>query len=206
MTENTVANNGNETARRPGRPRTPDHDERILDAVADMVDNNEDITVNAVVRASGVSRAALYRRWSSMTELIATALDRGRSAAKIQLTGSIKEAVTTAIFSELDHTVGKDYTEQRFRKRVHLVMANPELQDAYWQSHVYRRRHSMSKALQLGIDRGELRADLDIEAAIDALNGIFYYQLVARGSSLEDPDTQRRCREAFDVVWRGMEN
>lgn len=80
MTTTAPTNQDQDTARRgPGRPRIPDHDERILEAVVAMVDRNEPITVNAVVAASGVSRAALYRRWSSMTQLVATALDRGRS-------------------------------------------------------------------------------------------------------------------------------
>ena len=78
MTQNAAVDTS--SVRGPGRPRIADHDERILDAVATMVDEDQHITVSAVVEASGVSRAALYRRWSTMTELIATALDRGRAS------------------------------------------------------------------------------------------------------------------------------
>lgn len=191
--------------RGPGRPRVADHDERILDAVATMVDQDQPITVNAVVATSGVSRAALYRRWSSMTELIATALDRGRASVQFDLTKNIKAALIEDIFVRIGATVGRDYTHKRFRKRIQLVMENPDLQEAYWQSHVHRRRKAMVEALETGVARGELRADLDVEAAIDAINGTFYYQIVARGSGFSDPETLRRCREAFEIVWRGME-
>lgn len=193
------------TRRGPGRPRTVSHDDRILEAVTGLVDRDEEITVNAVVKASGVSRAALYRRWSSMTELISMALDRGRASIKLDLTGRIKDAITDVIFGHVDRTIGQDYTQHRFRKRIQLVMQDPQLQEAYWQSHVHRRRTSMVEALQTGIERGELRPDLDIEAAIDAINGVFYYQIVARGSGLDHPVTMARCQEAFDIVWRGME-
>nr|WP_277350817.1 TetR-like C-terminal domain-containing protein [Rhodococcus sp. HNM0569] len=108
------------------------------------------------------------------------------------------------MFADPDATRGRDYSERRFRKRIALVMENAELQRAYWSSHVRRRRRAMVHALHVGMERGELRADLDVDASIDAINGIFYYQLVARGTSLDDPDTVRRCRTAFEIVWRGM--
>lgn len=193
------------TQQRPGRPRIPEHDEKILDAVVDMVDHDQPITVNAVVEASGVSRAAIYRRWNSMAQLIATALDRGRAPVNFDLTKPVRQAVTEVFFHETENVRGKDYSEKRFRKRIELVMANRDLQEAYWQSHVHRRRRSMIQALETGVARGELRADLDIEAAIDGINGVFYYQAVVRGQELFDPEVLRRCRAAFDIIWDGME-
>lgn len=176
------------TARGPGRPRVPGHDQRILDAVVDMVDRDEPITVNAVVEASGVSRAALYRRWPSMTDLIATALDRGRSKVAFDLSKPIKEALTEVLFGEPKKARGEQYSDRRFRKRIELMMASLDLQETYWDSHVHRRRGAMVEALQVGVERGELRSDLDIDAAIDGLNGVFYYQAVVRGVSMYAPD------------------
>lgn len=202
----TVTSTTQDSARRgPGRPRIPDHEQRILDAVVAMVDRNESITVNAVVEASGVSRAALYRRWSSMTELVATALDRGRSKLSFDLSKPVKEAVLEVIFENPQKATGETYTDRRFRKRIELVMTSHDLQEAYWQSHVHRRRAAMVQALQVGVERGELRADLDVEAAIDGINGVFYYQTVVRGSRIHDPETWQRCREAFEIMWLGMQ-
>ncbi|HEY4557863.1 MAG TPA: TetR/AcrR family transcriptional regulator [Enteractinococcus sp.] len=199
MTAQSTATRG------PGRPRIADHDEKILDAVVSMVDRDEAITVNSVVEASGVSRAALYRRWSSMTELVATALDRGRSPIRFDLTKPVKEAITELMFADMQRVRGENYSDRSFRKRIQLVMASPDLQEAYWQSHVHRRRAAITEALQVGVERGELRADLNVEAAIDGINGVFYYQTVVRGESLENPETRHRCREAFEIFWRGMQ-
>lgn len=202
----TTAHSQTATGQRgPGRPRIPDHDTKILDAVVAMVDRDEPITVSAVVEASGVSRAALYRRWTSMTELIATALDRGRAPITFDLTKPVKDAITEVLFEEIEATRGKNYTEKRFRKRIQLVMENPDLQEAYWQSHVHRRRRHMVETLKTGVARGELRSDLDVEAAIDAINGVFYYQSVVRGIALIDQESIQRCRAAFELLWRGME-
>ena len=112
--------------------------------------------------------------------------------------------IVELLFGDIEATRGKTYTERRFRKRIALVMENPDLQKAYWTSHVQRRRRAMVRALQVAVDRGELRADLDVDAAIDAINGIFYYQSIARGANFDDPVTSARCRSAFEIVWRGM--
>lgn len=193
------------TGRGPGRPRTPEHDERILEAVIDMVDRGVPVTVNAVVQASGVSRAALYRRWPSMTELISTALDRGRAVITFDLSKPIKEAFIDVLFADIRSARGTGYSDRRFRKRIELVMQSRDLQEAYWQSHVHRRRRAMIEALEVGIERGELRSDLDVDAAIDGMNGVFYYQSVARGKAMDDPQTLQRCRAAFELIWSGMQ-
>ncbi|CAM3021879.1 TetR/AcrR family transcriptional regulator [Prescottella defluvii] len=191
--------------RGPGRPRTEGHDEKILEAALFLIDADEPVTVNRVLEISGLSRAALYRRWPTMTDLVAAALDHGRTTVGIDTSGDVKRTFAALLFGDIEAALGKNYSNRRFRKRVALVMDNPELQQAYWSSHVRRRRRGMTAALNAAVDRGELRSDLDVEAAIDAINGIFYYQAVARGAQFDDPETLRRCIAAFEVVWLGME-
>lgn len=190
--------------RTPGRPRKEGHDERVLSAVTRLIDQGQAVTVSAVVDASGVSRSALYRRWPSMTELIATALDHGRAAIELDTSGDIKEAIMSIMFGNPTAALGPSYSERRFRARMALVMQNPDLQQAYWNAHVRRRRASFHRALTEAARRGELRKDLDLEACIDLINGVFYYQVVVRGDRMDHPEVMARCREAFEVAWRGM--
>lgn len=188
-----------------GRPRTEGIDEKIIEATLRLIDQGRPVTVNAVVSSSGVSRAALYRRWPSITGLVADALDHGRSVVELELTGDVKDALIGAIFIRTAESRGENYTHRRFRKRLELVMADQELQWAYWNSHVRRRRVAMLDALRTGVDRGELRQDLDLDAALDALLGPIYYQIVVRGTGIDAPDALTRCRQAFELSWRGMQ-
>ncbi|GGH34763.1 TetR/AcrR family transcriptional regulator [Microbacterium album] len=191
--------------RGPGRPRIQEHDERILRATLELIDAGREVTVNAVVETSGVSRAALYRRWRSLTDLVAAALDHGRNnAVEISAEGDLKQNIVDAYFTHPRESRGAEYPDRRFRLRMQLVMADRELQRAYWRSHVSGRRGSIGRALQAGIDRGILRADLDIDSSIDLINGVFYYQAFVRGVSMGDPEALARCRVAFETVWRGM--
>ncbi|AWH92491.1 TetR/AcrR family transcriptional regulator [Dietzia lutea] len=188
----------------PGRPRAEGHDERIIEATLRLIDRGEPVTVNAVVAGSGVSRAALYRRWPSLTGLIADALDHGRVVPEFDPTADLRTTMTSMLFDRQVEARGVDYPLGRFRKRLELVMADPDLQRAYWESHARRRRESTLAALEAGVERGELRPDLDLDACLDALLGVFYYQAVVRGSGMDDPDARHRCRQAFETVWRGM--
>ncbi|WP_418275266.1 TetR/AcrR family transcriptional regulator [Isoptericola jiangsuensis] len=187
--------------RRPGRPRAEGHDERILAAAVALVEAGEPVTVGRVVERSGVSRAAIYRRWSSMTDLVAAALDHGREPYRISLEGDLLENLL-AVF--VPGAAGPAYSEERFRLRLRLALSDRTLAQAYWRSHVARRRPGLVAVLRAGIARGELREDLDLDACMDLITGVVYYQYVVRGASLADPAVVARCREAIRVAWQGM--
>lgn len=191
--------------RGPGRPRDEEIDGQIIAATLAVIDAEQDVTVSRVVKRSGVSRAALYRRWPSLTALIAAALDVGRSVPpSIPVEGDLREAVFAALLGESASVTEFGYSEVRFRQRIRLVMADRSLQKAYWSSHVTRRRVPVEAALRAGIERGILRSDLDVDACFDAIAGAAYYQIVVRGDRVEDAGTRARLRAAVEVVWRGM--
>lgn len=191
------------TRRRPGRPRAAGHDEKILAAAVELLERGQDVTVSRVVEVSGVSRAAIYRRWPSMTDLVAAALDVGREPYTISLEGDLLTNLLAALSPDT-RAAGRDYPERRFRLRLRLALSDRRLAQAYWRSHVARRRSGLVAVLREGIARGELRDDLDLEASMDLITGVFYYQYVVRGESLTDPVVVDRCREAVRTAWRGM--
>ena len=189
--------------RGPGRPRNQELDQQIIDATLGIIKDDANVTVDAVVKASSVSRASVYRRWSSITHLIAAALDSGRVFPSVEITGSVKDALVDMMFNRTEESQGQ-YSEKIFRKRMQLVMGDRELQQAYWETHVANRRGALEDALELARDRGEIREDTDIEAALDAIYGVFYYQIVVRGESITG-ETKQRCLKAFQLIWKGLE-
>ncbi|WP_228479829.1 TetR/AcrR family transcriptional regulator [Microbacterium abyssi] len=200
----TVADAG--AARRgPGRPRDEEIDGQIIAATLALIDAEAEVTVSRIVERSGVSRAALYRRWPALTTLVAAALDVGRTVPPaVDAEGDLQAAVMGAVFGDSAAATASGYSEVRFRHRIRLVMADRALQKAYWRSHVSRRRVPVEAALRRGIERGILRADLDVEACFDAMAGVAYYQLVVRGDRFEEPESQARMKAALDVIWCGM--
>ncbi|MEV7610994.1 TetR/AcrR family transcriptional regulator [Microbacterium sp. NPDC089320] len=184
-------------------------DGQIVAATLEIIDAGHEVTVSRVVERSGVSRAALYRRWPSLTTLIAAALDVGRTIPPeypegVDLRVALIDGFGLGEGGATLSVAASGYSEERFRQRIRLVMSDRALQKAYWQSHVSRRRAPLLNALRAGVARGELRADLDVEACFDAIAGTAYYQIVVRGDRMDDPAVAARLRAAVDVIWRGM--
>lgn len=189
-------------SRRVGRPRNTEIETLAIRAAAELLEEGEEVTVSKVVARSGVSRAAIYRRWPSITFLIAAALDLGRTSYPvISVDDDLREAITRSF---LPHEPLSGYPMERFYQRIKLIVANPELQHAYWESHVARRRAPLEASMRQAVADGRLRADLDVAAAVDALAGIAYYQILVRGADLKAPETRKRMEAATEVLWRGI--
>ncbi|MBP1327585.1 AcrR family transcriptional regulator [Leucobacter exalbidus] len=189
--------------RRPGRPRDAALESQVLQTVVDLIDAGITVTVKEVVARSGVSRAAIYRRWSTLDVLISDALDVSREVVYPPDEMTAREAILSA-YPGPDRPVLESYPESRVRQRLLLALADPDLQHEYWNRHVSQRRVPLLAFLQRAQDRGEVRAGVDLDATLDLLSGVFYYQLVARGAELTDPETMLRCRAAVDIIWNGI--
>lgn len=192
---------------RPGRPRVEVLGDNILRATVELLDEGEDVTVSKVVERSGVSRAALYRRWPSIAQLTAAALDSGRTHyPELEVGVGLRESLIASFLPPEAGapTSGAGYTMQRFNQRLKLILSDSQLQRAYWSSHVARRRAPLERSLEHAVEQGYLRADLDISACIDALAGVVYYQFIVRGNNLNAPATRARVRAAIDIIWNGM--
>ena len=56
----------------------------------------------------------------------------------------------------------------------------------------------MLAALGRGRERGEFRADADLELAVDTLHGAVFYRLLFSGESLDGDFTERLARQVLD--------
>jgi len=123
--------------RRPGRPRDEDLEQLVLDAALEKIDEVQEMTVSKLVERSGVSRAAIYRRWPSMPLPIVSALNTGRVVPPvISLEGDLGAEPRRGAPWPRGGANRGDVFWSRFSQRIRLVMADRELQLAYRQSHV----------------------------------------------------------------------
>ncbi|GAB3697914.1 TetR/AcrR family transcriptional regulator [Corynebacterium nasicanis] len=199
FTESTPPRSG------PGRPREEGYNELILDAVTRLLNEGKPVTIREVIKATGVSRTAIYRRWKSVNELIAAALDRGRANLIYTFHGPIRDALKEIFFYRVRETVGQTYTNRDFRRHLELMMSNPQLQKVYWESFASRRIARLQAALQQAVRNGEIEADdATIEAAVDAIYGVQLFQYAVRGIPYDSPEAQRRSERGFDIIWRGL--
>lgn len=192
-----AAGDGHGGRRRPGRPRDPAYDKAILDATLEILNDKgyAGLTIDGVAARTGVGRPTIYRRWPSKPALVIAALTESPGLSPTPDTGALREDL---LAFQHDQVRMMDMPASR-RITAGLVadlVADPELAATYLGDYVDRRRNSVWRALQRGVDRGELRSDADFAFIYDLLIGPLFMRSVVRGEPL-GPDM---AEETVDLV------
>ncbi|MDE0234773.1 MAG: TetR/AcrR family transcriptional regulator [bacterium] len=159
---------------RPGRPRDPGVDRAIvretLRALADQ--GYQGMSIEGVAEAAGVGKTTIYRRYASKVEMVVAALSTIRhSMGPLSDTGSLRSDLA-----------GMMTQAHRVLPRVFSVMdavlveegRNPELLELVRERILRPRRDEVMTMLRRAADRGEVRPDIDPEAAVHAIVGSMF--------------------------------
>jgi hypothetical protein len=76
----------------------------------------------------------------------------------------------------------------------------PELARAVRDGFLAGRRAALSEVLRRGVERGDLRPDLDLELALDVLGGPLFYRLLVTGGPLDE----QLAEGVADLILRGF--
>jgi AcrR family transcriptional regulator len=173
--------------RTPGRPRSVEADEAILEAAVDVFAEVgfEALTMEGVALRAGVGKNTLYRRYPNKLELVVSAVRRFTDVgAPPPDTGSTNGDVR-AIVDDLVAIV----TDTPMGRMLPILVATrtrvPEL-DAAYSEIVADKRARSAAAVRAGIERGDLRADVDVEAVVDALVSPIFYRLLVTNAPLDE--------------------
>jgi AcrR family transcriptional regulator len=190
-----------EEARRPGRPRSAAADSAILQATLELLLDTgyRGLTMEQVRARAGVGKATLYRRYGSKEELVAAAVRHLNQEITVPDTGTVRDDILAVAGSVL--AAAARVGAATFIPRMLAESAgDPEMQAIFYENLVAPRRAVMAEVLRRGIARGELRADLDVELAIDMITGPWVYRLLISGGDLSPMDPPR----LLDLVLRGI--
>jgi AcrR family transcriptional regulator len=162
-----------------GRPRSPESHQAVLDATEALLREHgyPALTIEKVALRAGVGKRTIYRWWSSKGALVAEAF--GQSARERHPdvdTGQVR-ADLVGFLATLFAEVARPGKGTALRS----MMAEAQLdQDfaAEFGEFVAARREVLRGLLTRGVRRGELRSDADLDVAIDALFGTFWYRLL----------------------------
>jgi AcrR family transcriptional regulator len=187
---------------RTGRPRDVRADRAILHATLELIAERgvyEFRTEDVAARAR-VGKGAIYRRYRSKDELVAAAV-AGLVSEEIAIpdTGSTRGDLMVL----MQEAVGLYGGSLAGRVMPHLVGAlarSPELARGVREEFLTGRREALAEVFRRGVDRGDLRGDLDVELALDVLGGPLFYRLLITGGAI---DTELAAGVA-DLILRGF--
>ena len=185
-----------------GRPRAPETREKILKAAYELL--NEvgfiDLTIEGVAAKAGVGKPTIYRRWKCKATL---AMDAFLEVVTPEIvfpdTGSVRED-----FREQMQKLIKVMNSSRGEVLANVIgcgQANEDLITAFRNNWLLPRREDAKRIFQRGVERGEIRNDLDVEVAIDALYSPLFYRLLLK----HQPLTYEFIDGLLDVAFKGLE-
>jgi AcrR family transcriptional regulator len=176
-------------ARGRGRPRSAEAEQAILAATLRMLGTQgvTGTTIEGVAAEAGVGKTTIYRRWPTKTDLIVAAISELAPPGDPPDTGSM--AGDMAALAELQQRRLADTGLLAVVPRVLAEsIGDPELHQGFLDKVVNPLRGLLRLFIERGIERGELRPDLEVEPLVDILHSIPVYKiLMSRGdpASLE---------------------
>src|SRR5580692_11516221 len=158
--------------RRPGRPRSEQAEQAIIEATLDLFAEQgfEGVCIEAVAARAGVGKATIYRRWPGKEDLLLEAFATIKSPLPEPRGESVRDDLVAML-----QVMCQDAADPRWIGRYSLLLGEgskyPKLMERYKATVIEPRREMVRSVLRRGIATGELRPDVDVEVAMAMING-----------------------------------
>jgi AcrR family transcriptional regulator len=176
-----------QTSRRPGRPRSEQAEQAIIEATLDLFAEQgfEGVCVEAVAARAGVGKATIYRRWPNKEELLLAAFGSLKSPFPEPAGISVRDDLLAMV-----KVMCADKGDPRKARRYALLLGEgekyPRLMARYKETVVEPRREAMRAVIRRGVETGELRSDTDVEIAMLTLTGVIMARENTPGATLDE--------------------
>lgn len=175
------------TRRAPGRPRSLEADEAILEAAIDVFAEVglESLTMEGVAARAGVSKNTVYRRYPNKLDLVVSAVRCYTNVgAPPPDTGTTRGDVQVLV-DDLVAIVANTPMGRMLPILVAARTRTPELDVAYSEIVADKRARS-AEVVRRGIARGDFRVDVDVDVVVDAVVSPVFYRLLVTNAPLDD--------------------
>lgn len=189
-------------AKQPGRPRCPLTHQNILKAARELV--NEigfgSLTIEGIAARAGVGKTTIYRRWPNKASIVLDAFfEEDSPQIAFPNTGNVREDIRRQmrkLIKELNGPLGC---------KISMLLANgqfdEEMAEAFRARWIEPRRAEAREVIKRGIERGEIRRDVNPEVLLDALYGPIYFRLLGE----HEPLTPAFADELAELILSGLD-
>jgi len=187
--------------KKKGRPRNLETEKAILTASYDLLLENGfgAVTVEKIAERAKVSKATIYKWWPNKAAVV---MDGFLSAAMSRLPVPDTGTVAEDIFIQANNLA--KFLTSREGKVINELIAEGQsdlkVAEEYRSRYFNPRRLDSRRILERGVQRGELKKDLDLELCIDLIYGPLFYRLLVTGENIEEDFIRILINYAFEGI------
>ncbi|MBM0742050.1 TetR/AcrR family transcriptional regulator [Phormidium sp. CLA17] len=170
------------------RRRNERSHQAILKAAAELLEEKgySGVCIEGIAARAGVGKQTIYRWWSSKAAVIMEAYaTRPAKNPPTPDTGSV-QADLHQMLAHLCFVLTQTTSGSVVKGLIAEAQNNCEVAETFRAYFVACRRDATRTILERGIERAELRSDLNVELAIDTLFGPIWYRLLLQHAPLDD--------------------
>ncbi len=169
-----------------GRPRSEETKKAILTASYELLLENgfNTITVEGIAERAGVSKATIYKWWPNKAAVV---LDGFFAATESMLQVPDTGSVSEDLFIQVNN-LAAFITSPKGKVITELIAAgqfDANIAEEYRVRYFNPRRLISQHILERGMQRGELKNDLDLELSIDLIFAPLFYRLLITGETVD---------------------
>jgi len=192
--------------RGPGRPRSATADRAILDAALDLLAEvgPTALSVEEVASRAGVGKTTIYRRFATKGDLIVASLASLNESLPTEVPdGPVRDVLVSMVTGWWAQQEDGNPSGQLFHRVLAHAKRNPQMFCSFYDQVIEPRRDVYRTIVGRGVERGELRADTDIELMTTLIISSTVYTLQMRASGR---DASPGCGPAdfVDAILRGF--
>ena len=201
ITVATNHHNENRNGQKRGRHRSLEAEAAILKATLYLLERKplRKVTADAIAQRAGVSKATIYKWWPNKSQVALDAYLAGMSEqVPVPDTGSAERD-----FTEQLKSVMAFYTSplgKLFCQFIAEGQSDPALLGLFRDRFLSARRHTARVMWQRGVQRGEIRKDVDGEIVLDLIYGPMVFRLLTGYGSL----TEQQAEAVVKTVFEGL--
>jgi AcrR family transcriptional regulator len=186
-----------------GRHRSLEAEASILKAALYLLERQplRKVTADAIARRAGVSKATIYKWWPNKS-LVALDAYLGGMTERVAMpdTGSAETDFTVQLKSVT--AFYKSSLGRLFCQFIAEGQSDPGFLALFRDRFLYARRDAARVMWRRGVDRGEIREEIDSEIVLDLIYGPMIFRLLAGHGSLNDSESEAMIEAVFGGVRR----
>ncbi|MEU5911883.1 TetR/AcrR family transcriptional regulator [Micromonospora sp. NPDC047527] len=144
------------------------------------------LSIEAVARRAGVSKTAIYRRWSSKLDLVVEIVAAAAHGKLPVLDTGTLRGDLALLFQAVAHALRHPLASQIIPDLLAEAARNPAIDQTLRQVLHARQQEIGGRLVTRAVQRGELPADTDPDAAVDLIVGPLYWRLAIARLPLTD--------------------